>query len=350
MKWIPLATNFEKFRNQMADNGITDEIIMVNPEIFGNEEEMDIFMVFYDGYGIEKRDDGEAPLIMLYPTLDQIKFDWNLKTLILDYTQGSSETDITPYDSALTFGVLFKANDLGVVWKTVPLCSILPDSLIVDSNNVMFHVDSISDTYLYCTLIHNNGFNYTADQNGKHTIERGSYKWTVFFEPSTDYAFPFNEIQIKDIQKGAIITDRENIFKCIETTENYIICSLMQGNAENYFAEGNGTFHFYKCNVCWHIISYGDNEQPNNKKTTKNDIEYKVHILFGSEACKAYYNNDIQQLIESNVFFTRTFKTEAEKNAYLLAINDHDGWIEACTLSQEEDADIIDKLKSAFGE
>lgn len=351
--WNPLARNFNKFRQQQSYNGVANEIIVVNPAIFGSNEEMVLTMTFYDGYAIEKRNDDEAPLIMLYPSLDEVKFDLDIKTRILEYAQGASETDITPFDSALTFGVLYKGQDLGVLWAKKPLCEILPGSFIVDNENAMFFVNSIDDTSMCCTLVHSNGKMYKANADGRYTLARCLFEWTVFFEPTTSSPFPYKPLIIKDIKPGYIVTDKDNVFKCIETTKDQIICSLLQGDADGYFAEDNGLFHFCRSNACWYIIPYANDNLLNKKKAAKKDIGYKIHTLFGSEACKAYHSGYIQQLIELNEclgsFFTRTFKTEAEKKAYLLAIEDHSGWIDACTLSEQEDAATIAKLEEAFG-
>lgn len=347
--WIPLANNFSKFRHQQCDNGVVNEIIVVNPAIFGSNEEMVLTMAFYDGYAIEKRNDNETPLIMLYPSLDEIKFDLDIKTRILEYAQGASETDITSFDSALTFGVLYKAQDLGVVWAKKPLCEILPGSFIVDNENAMFYVNSMDDTSMCCTLVHSNGEMYKANADGHYTLARCLFEWTVFFEPTTSSPFPYKPVIIRDIKPGDLVTDKDNVFKCISTTECHIIYSLLQGDADGYIAETNGEFRFCKCDGIWYLIQDTEFTCVNIKPIQKNN-EYKVHMILGSEACAVYKNGDIDILIAEmdslGTFITRSFQTEAEREAYLLGVHDHNDWVDAYVLSEETESDIIAKLET----
>lgn len=78
-----------------------DTIEVQNQEIFGDAETHEIEMEFHDGYAIST----DKQYGMSYPTLDLINNNDNLCEKVYNYC-GRGADD--PYDSALTFGILFK--------------------------------------------------------------------------------------------------------------------------------------------------------------------------------------------------------------------------------------------------
>lgn len=112
-EWQPEKKHFQLFNEHFGIGKYDiDEILVCSPEIFGDKEEYDLTMKFYDGYAIEERQDDEPPLILLYPTLKEVEHWDVLKSGILEYVQGAENNDIIPHDSALKWGVLFRVNDL----------------------------------------------------------------------------------------------------------------------------------------------------------------------------------------------------------------------------------------------
>lgn len=78
-----------------------DTIEVQNQEIFGDAETHEIEMEFHDGYAIST----DKQYGMSYPTLELINNNDNLCEKVYNYC-GRGADD--PYDSALTFGILFK--------------------------------------------------------------------------------------------------------------------------------------------------------------------------------------------------------------------------------------------------
>lgn len=112
-EWEPEEKHIRLF-NQWTekDRYVVDEIIITNQDIFGTNEEQCLSMRFYDGYAIEERQDDYPPLVLLYPTMEEVHHWDCLLSGILDYVQGVTENDITPHDSALKWGVLFRMEDI----------------------------------------------------------------------------------------------------------------------------------------------------------------------------------------------------------------------------------------------
>lgn len=112
-EWEPEEKHLKLF-NSRTDNDeyVIDEIIITNSDIFGTNEEQSLTMRFYDGYAIEERKDDYSPLVLLYPTMEDVHRWECLLSGILEYVQGVTEDDITPHDSALKWGVLFRMKDI----------------------------------------------------------------------------------------------------------------------------------------------------------------------------------------------------------------------------------------------
>ena len=68
-------------------------------------------------------------------------------------------------------------------------------------------------------------------------------------------------------------------------------------------------------------------------------MKYKVTVIFGEYAAKAYMNNGVDGLIahqSDGQLKEREFETEAEMKAYIMGIDDTDGWLGAAVLSEED--------------
>jgi hypothetical protein len=75
--------------------------------------------------------------------------------------------------------------------------------------------------------------------------------------------------------------------------------------------------------------------------TNKNETmgKYKATIVFGEYAAKAYCNGGIEEMAEhmaEGQLTVREFDTEAERRAYIMGIDDSDGWLGAAVLSKED--------------
>jgi len=88
----------------------TDEILLVDEEMFGpNQEEM-FTMDFYDGFAIESKCNLEdSPCVLLYPTLNEVNSN---EYMVQQIRQYCANDDIDVYNIALKFGKVFKFGDL----------------------------------------------------------------------------------------------------------------------------------------------------------------------------------------------------------------------------------------------
>ena len=67
--------------------------------------------------------------------------------------------------------------------------------------------------------------------------------------------------------------------------------------------------------------------------------KYKATIIFGEYAAKAYCNGGVEEMAEhmgEGQLTVREFDTEAELWAYIMGIDDSDGWLGATVLSKED--------------
>lgn len=88
----------------------TDDIWVVDEEMFGPNEEESFTFDFYDGFAIENGCRFEEnPCILLYPTLQEINADKAMQKQIEDYC---SDGLFYVYNIALKFGKIFKFGDL----------------------------------------------------------------------------------------------------------------------------------------------------------------------------------------------------------------------------------------------
>lgn len=68
-------------------------------------------------------------------------------------------------------------------------------------------------------------------------------------------------------------------------------------------------------------------------------MKYKVTIIFGEYAAKAYMNDGVEGIrdhSDKGQLTVREFDTEAEKKAYIMGIDDSYGWLGAAVLSDED--------------
>lgn len=183
MEWTPKPINFDTFRQQKPEKGITDEILIVNVDIFDNRDENRLVMEFFDGYAIEKRTD-HTPLVLLYPTKAQINDDPELAEAIRTYCGLRNADSIMPYDSALCFGQVFRASDLGAACVFKPLSQIRRGSVITDGydNYVYFRVTCTTPSSLRCSWVHGDKRKYTSIHD-TYNLLKCEDEWFVLFEP-----------------------------------------------------------------------------------------------------------------------------------------------------------------------
>lgn len=82
-----------------------DEILVTNRNIFGDNREHGLDMVFYDGFAIENGCEKRmTPLFLLYPSEKNVWTDENMTEEVKDFC-GSDL--ITPFEIALKYGKLF---------------------------------------------------------------------------------------------------------------------------------------------------------------------------------------------------------------------------------------------------
>ncbi|NDV63999.1 hypothetical protein [Bacteroides sp. 224] len=66
---------------------------------------------------------------------------------------------------------------------------------------------------------------------------------------------------------------------------------------------------------------------------------FKTRVLFGDDAINAFLNNELEEFVNEDKgygYSERTFSTQAEKDAYLLAIYDHSDWIGSHVLDDKD--------------
>lgn len=68
-------------------------------------------------------------------------------------------------------------------------------------------------------------------------------------------------------------------------------------------------------------------------------MKYRVTVIFGEYAAKAYMNDGVEGIrdhYDEGQLAVRVFDTEAERRAYIMGIDDSDGWLGAAVLSDED--------------
>lgn len=77
-------------------------------------------------------------------------------------------------------------------------------------------------------------------------------------------------------------------------------------------------------------------------------MKYKVTVIFGEYAAKAYMSDGvagIEEHLDEGQLSVREFDTEAERKAYIMGIDDADGWLGAAILSEKDaECETIKKL------
>lgn len=69
--------------------------------------------------------------------------------------------------------------------------------------------------------------------------------------------------------------------------------------------------------------------------------KFKAVVVFGEDAAKAYANGDMKHMYGlirncDGSLLQREFDTEAERKAYIMGIDDMDGWFGAAVLSEDD--------------
>jgi len=111
----------------------------------------------------------------------------------------------------------------------------------------------------------------------------------------------------------------------------------MDGSNPDYYAEGDFEHEVQgDINECLvHVLA-----RVKNPEQCKEPMEkYKVTIIFGEYAAKAYCNGGVEEMAEhmsEGQLTVREFDTEAERRAYIMGIDDSDGWLGAAVLSKED--------------
>jgi len=99
------------YRNRGNDGSmpIHDELLIVNKEMFGNEEEHRISFDFFDGYAIGSYN-GES-FVLIYPTLYDVHHLPDVERGICEYSLIEPH-EITCFECGLKYGVLYKPEQL----------------------------------------------------------------------------------------------------------------------------------------------------------------------------------------------------------------------------------------------
>ena len=74
--------------------------------------------------------------------------------------------------------------------------------------------------------------------------------------------------------------------------------------------------------------------------------KFKVTVIFGEYAARAYGNGGVKEMIEhmdEGQLMVREFDTEAERRAYIMGVDDSDGWLGAAVLSDKDAKSAIVK-------
>lgn len=110
--WKPDKSHFKRFQSRFDNDRYTvDEIIISDSRILNTGDEVNLTMRFYDGYAIEEQNNN-SPLVLLYPTINEVRHWACLLDGVLEYVQGASKNDLTPHDIALKWGVLFRFEEV----------------------------------------------------------------------------------------------------------------------------------------------------------------------------------------------------------------------------------------------
>ncbi|MBQ8713105.1 MAG: hypothetical protein IJ551_09860 [Prevotella sp.] len=76
--------------------------------------------------------------------------------------------------------------------------------------------------------------------------------------------------------------------------------------------------------------------------------KFKVTIIFGENAAKAYMSGGVEEMSEhmsEGSLAVREFDTEAERKAYIMGVDDSDGWLGAAVLSKEDaESEMVKEL------
>ena len=115
--------------------------------------------------------------------------------------------------------------------------------------------------------------------------------------------------------------------------------------ADNYYEQELGEL----VNDAWEHArakAKAKGEYVTNKNGTME--KYKATIIFGEYAAKAYCNGGVEEMAEhmdEGQLTVREFDTEAERRAYIMGIDDSDGWLGAAVLSKEDaECETVKKL------
>lgn len=140
------------------------------------------------------------------------------------------------------------------------------------------------------------------------------------------------------IKVGDIFSDMDEsfVFRCDTIKDGFLYCTLLEGDADGLKPEKDGKYMLCICDVIWQVLT---------------PAKYKAYVLFGDDICIAYNNGSLEELLndpEGKCFdiTVREFETEAERDAYLLGINDHEDWVGHAVLTEKFDSEDIKLLEN----
>ncbi len=137
-------------------------------------------------------------------------------------------------------------------------------------------------------------------------------------------------ISCREVVIGDIITDLDgqDIWFVKEIKGGFLVCVPVHLTTNDFEVEEDGTYLFGICDVEWQRLA---------------PLPYKIHVLFGSDACNAHISGtlpDYLKMDECYDYMVRNFESEAEANAYRLALQDHSDWCGSSVLVVDDEDDL----------
>lgn len=117
-EWSVSDKCIERFKNctQFIDGkieilnakGEINDIVLVDENVFHDNDEHCVDMIFYDGFAVEITED-KNPIILLYPTVEEVNKDLYMQRTIENYVgEAVTETGIVYHDIAVVYGEVYR--------------------------------------------------------------------------------------------------------------------------------------------------------------------------------------------------------------------------------------------------
>lgn len=88
--------------------GEINDILLVNKDVFQDEDEHCVDMMFYDGFAVEITE-SDNPIVLLYPTVEEVNKDLYMQRTIEHYVGDAvTETGIFYHDIAIVYGEVYR--------------------------------------------------------------------------------------------------------------------------------------------------------------------------------------------------------------------------------------------------